>query len=333
MGITIVDIARKLKVSHSTVSRVLNDRHDRFISNQTRQRVLTAAHELGYRPNRAAQALVTGRTGRVAFWAPDLRVLSFHEMIWRFHRLLRTGGYEMIAGEFDWEMADPTRAVGFTRMDVDGVLIFGGALGDKLQGVLESNFPDKVPIVNMGLMCHGSLDYVRLDPYPAAKEAMGHLTRSGCRRIIFLGMPDPNVARHDLYRAYAEGIGELGGEPELVVSPEPFMETVRSTVREYVRTRGCPDAVFCMSDEYALGAFRALRDLGKNVPEEVRVVGGSRIEELDFMDVPISTIIHPVDEMCRLAWEFLHRRMEEPEIPQQTATLTAEFVLRKGNSE
>ena len=77
MPVTIQDIARSLDISHTTVSRVLNARKDQFISQATRDRVWSQAREMGYRPNRAARAWVTGRTQQIALWMSSIYT-AFH---------------------------------------------------------------------------------------------------------------------------------------------------------------------------------------------------------------------------------------------------------------
>ena len=175
-----------------------------------RAAVLAGAKELGYVPNATARALVTGRTNRIAFWVPDLAGRFFHEQTCRFHKLLRHDHYEMISGEFDWQMSDPSRAMGFTRMDVDGVLMFGGGLGD-LRGILEQNFPAKAPIVNLGLQCEGNLDFVKMDMRRAVRDAMQYLIQAGRRRIAYL-----YSAKDERYQAYAAALQEAGLQPELI---------------------------------------------------------------------------------------------------------------------
>jgi LacI family transcriptional regulator len=271
---------------------------------------------------------VTGRTNRISFWVPEMEGQYFHELTCRFHRLLRQDHYEMIMGEFDWDMSDPSQSVGFTRMDVDGVLIFGGALGEKLRMVLETNFPAKAPIVNMGLQCEGNLDYVRLDFYSAARDAVASMIKLGRRRIAYLYREDPKVALQERYRAYMDEIRTAGLEPILIPYADKDKATVRQTIKEFVGKHGCPDGIFCISYDCVLATLKGLRDLGKKNPEDVMLVCSDGIEELEYLDTPISVIIPPTQEMCSLAWEFLRRRMKDPEIGQQKAVLKANFVLR-----
>jgi len=320
MAVGIKEISERAGVSVSTVSHILSGRGDRYAA-KTRAAVLAGAKELGYVPNATARALVTGRTNRIAFWVPDLAGRFFHEQMCRFHRLLRHDHYEMMAGEFDWHMSDPGRSVGFTRMDVDGVLMFGGGLGD-LRGILEQNFPAKAPIVNLGLQCEGNLDFVKMDMRRAVRDAMQYLIQAGRRRIAYL-----YSAKDERYQAYAAALQEAGLQPELIPCRGWTKECVRKTVGDYVSAHGCPEAIFS-NDEGAMAALRAVRELGRRVPGDVWLVGCDGIGDLDYLDAPISTIAAPMEKMCATAWKFLRNRMRHPGIGQQVAEFAARFVKR-----
>ena len=321
MAVGIKDISERLGVSVSTVSHILSGRGTRYAA-KTRDAVLAGAKELGYVPNATARALVTGRTNRIAFWVPDLDGRFFHEQTRRFHKLLRHDHYELISGEFDWYMSDSSRAMGFTRMDVDGVLMYGGGLGG-LRDVVERNFPSKAPIVNMGLQCQGKLDFVRIDLRRASRDAMQYLIQAGRRRIAHVYLQED-----ERYQTYLEVLREAGLAPEFIPCPDLTKMRVRETVTEYVKAYGCPEAIFCCNDESAMAALRGLRELGRRVPEDVWLVGCDGIEELDYLDAPISTIAAPMEKVCATAWKFLRNRMRDPGMTQQVAEWEATFVKR-----
>ena len=103
---------------------------------------------------------------------------------------------------------------------------------------------------------------------------------------------------------------------------------VRGVVREYIAENGCPDGLMCFNDDVALGAYRAVRDHDLRVPEDVAIVGHDGIEDTEFLPVPITTIVQPVEEMSRIAWEFLKIRMENPDAPPQQKILEARLEIR-----
>ena len=96
MAVTLRDIAKSLNLSHATVSFVLNERHDVAIPDTTRQRVFVAAREMGYRPNRAARALVMGRTQMIALASPPVNRSPYGELFERFVATARLSSYETL---------------------------------------------------------------------------------------------------------------------------------------------------------------------------------------------------------------------------------------------
>ena len=207
-------------------------------------------------------------------------------------------------------------------MNVDGVLMFGGSLGG-FRGMLEQNLPAKAPIVNLGLQCEGNLDFVKIDLHRAARDAIQYLVQSGRRRIAYL-----SLGEDERYQAYMEVLQEAGLQPEWIPCPEWTRANVRETIKRHVREHGCPEAIFCCNDEGAIAALRGLREMGRRVPEDAWLVGCDGIEDLEYLDAPISTIVSPMEDVCVTAWGFLRNRMRDPEIGQQAAEFTARFVKR-----
>jgi LacI family transcriptional regulator len=94
---------------------------------------------------------------------------------------------------------------------------------------------------------------------------------------------------------------------------------------------GGVDALFCNNDDLALGAYRGLREAGLRVPDDVMLVGCDGIEDMQFLEQPLTTIAIPVEEMCALAWRFLRRRIENPDTPLQHALLQPTLVVRESS--
>lgn len=106
---------------------------------------------------------------------------------------------------------------------------------------------------------------------------------------------------------------------------------MRASVREYVRARGCPEAILCHSNDVAIATYRALCDLGIRVPADVALLGYDGIEETEYFPAPISTIAQPLEAMCETAWRFLERRLAEPDAPPQRIMLQPTLLLRESS--
>jgi DNA-binding LacI/PurR family transcriptional regulator len=102
-------------------------------------------------------------------------------------------------------------------------------------------------------------------------------------------------------------------------------------VRDHVAAHGPAEALFCFSDEGAIGAYRGLRDLGLRVPDDVALVGCNGDLDTEYLDVPISTLVCPGEEMCAQAWQFLQQRMSHPDLPRQAALLLPKLEIRESS--
>lgn len=319
------EVARRAGVSTATVSRVLSHRGGEPVSKALQARVLAAAEEIGYRPNGIARALATGKTHIVALWAADC-FTPFYSLIGR-HMAQQgvTRRYQVMVNSVRHYVGDPTSAALPLPWHVDGVLacdIYPN------QSPLSSLYAG-VPLVNLGTFHEPTAqDFVEVDLYAGAVQALQHLLRPGCRRIAYLCNQEATRARDPRTRAYHDVLREAGLEPELIPLPDQQRPVARQAIVAYVRERGLPDAVFCINDDVAIGCYRGLCDLGARLPDDVALIGCDGLPELEYLETPISTIAVPIETMCALAWDFLERRMQERSLPPQRTILPVQVVVR-----
>jgi len=327
MPVTIQDIADKLKLSNSTVSRVLNNKGHEFISDATRQRVLTAVREMGYRPNPAARALVQKRTDTIALWIPRPHASYYAQLVYQVTTAMNNSGLDVITKEVglkdDVEIGHIER---FFRFPVDGILACDA---DSSVARYQQTFPDtETPIVGMGCYYLPSHDYVAIDNSATAREAVLHLRDVGCRRIAHLLAFSSNHVGEWRRDAYQQVMDEQRIPCELIVCSEMSRLSARTSLTAYLHTHGCPDGLFCHNDDMAIGAYRALCDLGYHVPRDVALIGCDGIIEIEYLETPLSTIVQPTEEMCRLACLYLKQRIDNATLPPQQCTLASHLALR-----
>lgn len=320
MAVTLRDIAKHLNLSHATVSFVLNERRDVAIPEVTRDRVFQAARELGYRPNRAARALVSGRTQMVAICVPLFRHPYYFSVFNALYQACQENGYEVLACQ---STAANRRAIDWP---VDGIFLI-----DSESVVRSGNLPDSTPVVSIGAYVHPGVDHVYVDLMGGAVQAANHLVSQGCRRIAFVRQATSTDVPEDRETAY-ENVLRLADLPtEIIVSPRSDPEEVRRTVREYVKANGKPDGFMCRTDNFAMATIRGLADLGLRVPDDCAVVGYDGIDVGEITVPTLTTVSQPVHSMCTRAVEFLLNRLRDPKIPTQSATMTASLVVRESS--
>ena len=136
--------------------------------------------------------------------------------------------------------------------------------------------------------------------------------------------------RHRAYRRFMEAAGQ---EPEFISCDfaNRSRENVMRAVRGHIAAHGCPDALLCYNDEIVIAVNRELRESGIVVPRQVAIVGCDGWLETEYQVPRLSTIRLPLEEACRLAWEFLQNRIADPACPRQQSTLATHLVIRESS--
>lgn len=323
---TIRDVARELKISHTTVSRVLNGKGEGFISEATRLRVMETAARMNYRPHRAARALATGRTGMIALWVEDLRQPYAISLMNHVLDHFSDPSFDLVIRAMRHIDTSP-QAV--SQWQVDGILALDGA--DRLYSLFGDNPLACPPLVAMGDTPEVDVDHVGVDLYAGAVQAVNHLMEIGCQRIAFFTNNWGNRPDEGRYAGYISALQAAGRTPEIIVTSGSERTSTRQLIREYIAQNGCPDGLFCLSDIIALGTYRGLLDLGIRVPDEVAIVGCDGLQEAAFLERPLTTIAQPFDAMAALAWQFLCQRMDAPSLPRQKRILVPSLVVRESS--
>lgn len=129
---------------------------------------------------------------------------------------------------------------------------------------------------------------------------------------------------------YVKAMREAGLDLEFIYYPlsEEQRAITRQLIQDYVQMEGIPEAIFCHSDDVVLGIYRGLCDLKIQVPSQVALVGCDGITDTEYLEVPLTTLVQPVTEMCTTAWRFLQQRLESPSIALQHAVLETRLAIR-----
>jgi LacI family transcriptional regulator len=325
--VTVRDIAKKLNISHTTVSRVLSGAGNGFISEATAQRVFDAAQSMGYRPNLMARALATGRSNTITLWSAYAYNSYVATVLSHVHQVVKHEGILLNIWDVDqFAKGFPSDKHSFPISLSDGIIAL--ELPDFVAQYSREPIMHRLPLVSIGGSPFRSGDYVGLDISTGTLEAMRHLADIGCRRIGFL-VPENDFHIGDArYNAYHSVIQDANIQPEIIIARDNTRADALDAVTEYVTHQGYPNGLFCYNDDMAIGANRALREAGISVPGDVAIVGCNGIEETEYQNPPLSTISLPLQEMSRMAWQFLKARIADPEAPVQQMELKTHLVIR-----
>lgn len=314
-------LAQHLELSQTTVSLVLNDSPSaRSIPQETRERVREAARRLNYRPNYFARSLRQSRSMSVGVLAPDLSEGYFTRVMSGVVEELTAAHYFYFTACHDWkqELIDTYPRMLVERA-VDGFLLLNTP-ADQIA----------VPVPVVAISSHGATENITsivLDHHRAVEQALTHLYERRHRRIAIIrgpgAIPDSQV-RWDSIQQVAAEMG-LRLDPNLVIrieaagwSIEPGhhpmapeigykpMQALLEKTRDFT-------AVFCFNDIAAIGAIRALKDAGLNVPGDVSVVGFDDIQSAAYATPSLTTVRQPLAEMGRRGAQVLLDRIADRE--------------------
>jgi DNA-binding LacI/PurR family transcriptional regulator len=316
-------------VSPSTVSRVVN--RSAPVSEDHRARVEAAVESLGYVPNRAAQSLVTRRTGAVALvvrepvefgvsdpYLSGMAVMASRALAGTGHHLV------LMVAQND----DDHRSVGdYVRSGhVDGVILVSAHLGDPLPRQL---LAAHVPLVVGGRPpdpLPGAC-WVDADNVGGGRVAAHRLLDGGRRVLAAISGPRDMTAAADRLTGFREVVVEAGADRGLVAHGTFTRTSGERAMRELLERQPDLDGVFAGSDVTAVGAMRALADAGRGVPDDVAVVGFDDVELARFTDPPLTTIRQPSAEQARVMVAALLAQIRGEPTPAPVI-LPTELVVR-----
>ena len=318
-NIGIKDVALAAGVSATTVSHVLNDVAYARVSAETRDKVRSAAEELGYGPNRLAQALRSKRTGMLGLVSEDIATTPH-------------------AGRILLGADDAARARGYTLMVINTSVAAGLAsreadvdalLERQVDGILYATMyhrvveapPNlgKVPAVLVDAVSEGGgFTSVVPDEYGGARTAVETLLAAGHVRIGFLNNTEDEPSTRERLRGFRETLHGAGldGSAAPVEAASSDAQGGYEAARRMLEGGHPPSALFCYNDRMAMGAYRAAAELGLDIPADLSVVGFDDQELIAANLHPgLTTVALPHYEMGAWAAQRLIDTVEGTQLP------------------
>ncbi|MDO8732336.1 MAG: LacI family DNA-binding transcriptional regulator [Actinomycetota bacterium] len=331
MGITIRDVAQAAGVSTATVSRALRGLAN--VDEQTRARVERVAAELDYVISPSASRLASGRTGSVAVITPHIARWFFSTVLSGVESTLQGAGIDLLlmtvsAPDAQHRLAPASRL----RRRVDGVLVIAMPPEDQqLAEIIKLDLPTSLIGVSVE-----DVPSVIIDDVYAARMATQHLINLGHRRIGLIAGSASRArftAEFDRHRGFVDAMAEAKLPIDSSVEALGYFTSTggEQAMTTILAQRERPTAVFCMSDEMAFGAMRALRSHGLQPGRDISLIGvdGHDMSEL----LELTTVEQPVHDMGRIAAEALLVELNS-EFPRRadSIVLPTRLVVRASTS-
>jgi DNA-binding LacI/PurR family transcriptional regulator len=332
MSASLRSVAALAGVSVRTVSNVVNDFP--HVAPATRAAVQAALDELGYRPNLAARQLRRGRTGAIALVVPEVHSPYFSQLASVVVDLAQVRGWTVLIDQTEGD-ADRERRLTSDRSAyaVDGIILSPWSLDAAELAARQGS----VPLVLLGERSGGAaIDHVGIDNVTAAATATTHLIDLGRRRVAAIGAQPhlKNETGRQRLQGYRQAL-HAAGRPvnrRLEVAVQSLhradgFAAMNTLLQRKVR----PDAVFCFTDELALGAVRALADHGLRIPQDVALVGFDDIEDGRFSVPTLSTIAPDKTGIATACLDLLADRIAHPDGPGRECVVSHRLTVRQSS--
>jgi LacI family transcriptional regulator len=315
------DVADLAGVSRTTVSFVINNRPDANIPQETRDKVLTAVTQLGYRPNALAQGLRGQQTHTIGFISDEIATTPYagnmiqgaQDLAWEHNNII------LLVNTGNNQDMKKTAVDVMLQRQVDGIIY-------ATMYHREVHPPEslkQVPTVLLDCFdANHAFPSVVPDEVLGGRQATEYLLQKGHRRIGFICDFSPVQAKFGRLQGYQEALAKYGVDynPDIVREGESLTSGGYKAAMEIMQQPDPPTALFCYNDRMAMGAYDVLRKLNLSIPDDVAVVGFDNQELIAGHLYPaLTTMQLPHYDMGKWAAQHLLHLIQHPEARQETA--------------
>ncbi|MBU1101249.1 MAG: LacI family transcriptional regulator [Bacteroidetes bacterium] len=332
--ITIKDIARRLSVSSSTVSRALRNHPD--ISIKTKKQVLCIASEFNYQPNGIAQSLKNMRTNTIGVIVPEIKHDFFPTALDGIEDVTYKAGYTIIvckSNESYGREVLNTRALASNR--IAGLIV---SISQDTQNFdhFKSLINQNIPIVFFDRACNEiDSSKVLVDDFEGAFSAVNHLIERGYKRIAHLAGPKHLSISQSRLNGYLTALNKhnLPLRDELIIHGGLHRIDGRTGVKRLLTLEKRPDAIFAVNGPVQFGAFMQIKGEGYKIPEEIGIIGFSDDPISSLVDPPLSTVGQPAYEMGAAAANLLLEEINHKEdfFEPKIQILKTKLIIRQSS--
>lgn len=322
--VTSVDVARLANVSQSAVSRAFTP--GASVSAKTRDKVMAAAAELGYRPNALARAVISGRSRLVAVLVAYLDNQFYPLVLEKLTRELQHHGYQVLLF-----MTDPGRQDDVVQQilqyQVRGIVMASATLSSNLaQECAETG----IPVVMLNRFVGGSASSsVTSDNIEGGRKIADFLARGGHERIAYIAGAEDSSTNRDREAGFYKGLAEHGIAAYGRAVGGYTFEGAAVAARKLFTPKKRPDAVFVANDHMAFSVMDVLRyELGLRVWQDVSVIGYDDVPEAGWKAYNLTTVSQSSDRMIAETVSILLEQTEGEAARRRAAVLQADLIVR-----
>jgi LacI family transcriptional regulator len=329
---TIRDVAKMAKVSVATVSRVLNK--SGYVHKDTEERVSEVIKSLGYETNLVTrETSADKKNGTIALIVPDISNPFFSELTRAVEEFSRCNGFNIIlCNSDDQGHKEKSYIETLTKRNIEGIIFVSTSLAhndiaeiDRLQ--IPYVFIDRAPNSE-------TFTVIRVKNYEGAKLAVQHLLEMGCRKIAHIYGPQEFPAAKDRLKGYEDAVSHYSWySPSLLVPGFFRIDGGKHAIEVLLKRHPDVDGIFISSDMMAVGALKALHNLGVKVPDQIAVCGFDGIGITELVNPDITTVAQPIEKIGSFAAELLIKKIKGVLMEDRVYELEVSLIPRKSTAK
>jgi DNA-binding LacI/PurR family transcriptional regulator len=326
---TIIDIAKKLGISNSTVSRALNDHP--YIKKETKALVKKIAKELRYSPNQMAQSLKNNRTTTIGVIVPEIKHDFFSSAISGIEEVAYKSGYTIILCQsnesYEREVLNTNVLINYRVAGVVVSISQNTKDGEHFNDLLRR----KIPLVFFDRVCNDVIaSKVVIDDYKSAFDAVTYLLGKGYKKIAHFAGPKELCICKNRWNGYRDALKKVhitslngyvryGGLHE-----QDGYNSMEALLKEDM----LPDAIFAVNDPVAIGAYQRIKEAKLKIPDDIAVMGFSNNKITSMIDPQLTTVDQPSFEMGKKSAEILINMIKDKFVKPKTWVLKTKLIIR-----
>jgi len=330
--VTITDIARKLNIAPSTVSRALHDHP--AIKKATKEAVKILAKKLDYQPNLMALNLLRQKSNTIGLIVPEITSHFFSAIITGIQDVIDASDHNIIICLSNESFKEEAAIVKkLLKLQVDGVLV-APASATKNFDHFRKLQKNGIPVVVFDRDCEGlQADKVLVDNYSGAFQAVEYLIKAGCTKIAHLGGPLNLSTTKSRLQGYLDALekNNLSIRKEYIAHVEGFAHIHgMAPAKRILKLADRPDAIFAMNDSIAISAMHLAKKMNLKVPDDISIIGFDDEPHSSYFSPPLSTVWQPVYSLGMLSARILLHRLNEENVQNdfRKEVFKPELVIR-----
>ncbi|WP_198162665.1 LacI family DNA-binding transcriptional regulator [Halobacillus mangrovi] len=331
--VTIKDVAKVANVSISTVSRVLNN--SGYTSASTKEKVHKAVDELKFQKNMVATAMIKKQTSTLGLIIPDIKNIFYGELTRAIEDEAHKHGFNVILCNTDNDLSKESEYLNFLlRKGIDGIIFSTPEINDRNVREIMKTRPD-LPLIILGSQVKDvRLDEVLVDNFEGGYQATKHLLELGHQKVGYIGGQPDSYSTVERYKGYQEALEDYKVKlnNNYVKLDEFKIHSGYNKGLEMLSRKDRPTAIFAGNDAIAVGIYKAARELGLNVPEQLSVIGFDDSQFAEIVDPELTTIRTPISEMGQKTVELIVKIVKEGKNFKETVTFQPTLIERGSTS-